>query len=274
MGNDQSAFKKDINICPICNKLIANENVIELSVCKHHFCLACLVNFLKVSRDAKCPISACSLLLSETEAEAFLIDDSALGGESQDKMLPELCDENESFSKNYEAFKCSICQGDFTIGEGVVLKNCRHNFCKDDLSQWIGASQEFDLICPRENCSSKFQEREIRALVPFEVFDKILEKRLQIFQAACARGAFCNTPDCRGFVILEQCVFIFRCDICKKENCNKCKIIHEGKTCQEFRYENDTNDKHNLDYEDTTNWKSTGRLKTLANIDKTRRSCY
>jgi RanBP-type and C3HC4-type zinc finger-containing protein 1 len=31
---------------------------------------------------------------------------------------------------NREAFTCSICFDDFDEGEGVVLRECLHSFCK------------------------------------------------------------------------------------------------------------------------------------------------
>jgi hypothetical protein len=40
-------------------------------------------------------------------------------------------------TKNVDAFTCSICFDDIAIGEGYVVEQCKHAFCKDCFKDYL-----------------------------------------------------------------------------------------------------------------------------------------
>ncbi|KAK7879404.1 hypothetical protein WMY93_030740 [Mugilogobius chulae] len=96
---------------------------------------------------------------------------------------------------NPEPVDCRICYSELHPGEGVLLRECLHCFCRSCLRSVIMLSEEPEVSCPYRDdtyaCTCSLQEREIRALVSVE--------------------------------------------ICKKQNCLICKAIHEGMNCKQYQ---------------------------------------
>uniref|UniRef100_A0A8C0GW98 RanBP-type and C3HC4-type zinc finger-containing protein 1 n=1 Tax=Chelonoidis abingdonii TaxID=106734 RepID=A0A8C0GW98_CHEAB len=140
---------------------------------------------------------------------------------------------------NQEAMECRICYLPMAPGDGVLLRECLHNFCRDCLRQVISYSQEPQVSCPfRDNtyaCSSKLQEREVRALVSVEEYKRFLERGLTAAERRTQNSYHCKTPDCKGWCIYEDTVNEFRCPICWGLNCLLCKAIHEGQDCSQYQ---------------------------------------
>jgi RanBP-type and C3HC4-type zinc finger-containing protein 1 len=154
-------------------------------------------------------------------------------------ILPDLLDaENFDFNKNNEAFDCPICFVEIETGEGVVLKNCIHKFCKDCLVAHVGHSEDYEVKCPFSDemgiCELLLQDREIRALLNQEAFEKHLSKSLRRYGAS--ESAFhCRTTDCPGIIDKDENLRGFTCQVCRKVNCIRCKAIHSGISCQEYQ---------------------------------------
>ncbi|XP_021239036.1 ranBP-type and C3HC4-type zinc finger-containing protein 1-like [Numida meleagris] len=76
--------------------------------------------------------------------------------------------EQEGLVPNQEAMECRICYQHLPPGQGVLLRECLHSFCRDCLRQVINYSEEPAVACPYRDdsyaCSSHLQEREIRAV--------------------------------------------------------------------------------------------------------------
>ncbi|XP_060581441.1 ranBP-type and C3HC4-type zinc finger-containing protein 1-like, partial [Ruditapes philippinarum] len=134
---------------------------------------------------------------------------------------------------NREAFTCSICFDDFDEGEGVVLRECLHSFCKDCLRDAIQYNEEPEIKCPFVDedytCGATLQEREIKALVSPADFAKYLVRGLATAESQAQNSFHCKTADCPGWCIYEDHVNFFVCQVCGKENCLTCKVIHQGK---------------------------------------------
>uniref|UniRef100_A0A8C0IRC4 RING-type domain-containing protein n=1 Tax=Chelonoidis abingdonii TaxID=106734 RepID=A0A8C0IRC4_CHEAB len=117
-----------------------------------------------------------------------------------------------------------------------VTAPCPHRDC---LRQVISYSQEPQVSCPfRDNtyaCSSKLQEREVRALVSVEEYKRFLERGLTAAERRTQNSYHCKTPDCKGWCIYEDTVNEFRCPICWGLNCLLCKAIHEGQDCSQYQ---------------------------------------
>lgn len=154
--------------------------------------------------------------------------------------LPALLDaEDRDLIENFEAFECAVCFGEVEIGQGIILKNCLHKFCKECLIEQVKHSEEFEVKCPHMdddgNCEFTLRESEIRYLVPAEIFEKHIEKSLKFYEGTNLDSYHCKKPDCKGFILVDKNLRGFMCQACGSINCIGCKAIHKGKNCQEYQ---------------------------------------
>lgn len=144
-----------------------------------------------------------------------------------------------------EAFECSICFLDVGPGEGVLLRDCLHMFCRDCLSNAVRYAEEAMVKCPFRNeeysCSSHLQEREIKALVTPEIYEYHLSRSVRAAEFQAPNSFHCKTADCPGWCMLEDNVNVFTCPVCHYSNCLTCRAIHEGKNCLQYQDELDYN---------------------------------
>uniref|UniRef100_A0A3Q1H289 RanBP-type and C3HC4-type zinc finger-containing protein 1 n=1 Tax=Acanthochromis polyacanthus TaxID=80966 RepID=A0A3Q1H289_9TELE len=140
---------------------------------------------------------------------------------------------------NPEPVDCRICYVDLQPGEGVLLRECLHCFCKECLRSVIMMSEEPEVSCPYRDdtysCARSLQEREIRALVPAEDYERWLQRGLSVAESRCEGSYHCATPDCLGWCVYEDTVNVFHCPVCRKHNCLICKSIHEGMNCKQYQ---------------------------------------
>ncbi|ROT77067.1 hypothetical protein C7M84_004306 [Penaeus vannamei] len=141
--------------------------------------------------------------------------------------------ERQGFVPNREAFECRICFLDFDVGEGAVLRDCLHTFCRECLANAIKYSDTAMVKCPyrddQYSCDSSLQDREIKALVTPQEYEKHLAKSVKQAEGAMENVYHCKTPDCPGFCQYEDNVNIFQCEVCKKVNCLTCQdMIRRG----------------------------------------------
>ncbi|CAE1256396.1 RBCK1 [Acanthosepion pharaonis] len=148
-----------------------------------------------------------------------------------------------SLVHNPDAFCCPICLDDIAAGEGVILQECLHSFCKDCLVHSICLNESGDARClyqdDKYQCNAKVQESVIKALVPDEVYQRYLNIGLRLAESAIPNSYHCKTPNCQGWCIYEDDVNFFECPVCNLTNCLTCKAIHEGLNCKEFQAELD-----------------------------------
>ncbi|CAG5895853.1 unnamed protein product [Menidia menidia] len=140
---------------------------------------------------------------------------------------------------NPEAVECRICYVELPPGEGVLLRECLHCFCRECLRSVVMLSEEPEVACPYRDdaysCAGALQEREIRALVPPEEYERWLQRGLSVAESRCEGSYHCATPDCPGWCVYEDTVNVFHCPICRKHNCLICKSIHEGMNCKQYQ---------------------------------------
>ncbi|XP_019636889.1 PREDICTED: ranBP-type and C3HC4-type zinc finger-containing protein 1-like [Branchiostoma belcheri] len=147
--------------------------------------------------------------------------------------------EQQFLVPNTLEFECAICFMDVEPGEGVVLRDCLHSFCRECLRQHIVSCEEADVKCPfvddDYSCPAMLQDREIRALLSPDEYQRYQERGLAIAEGQ-ARDAFhCKTADCRGFCFYEDLSNDFFCPVCGRRNCLTCKAIHDNMTCREYQ---------------------------------------
>nr|NP_001123336.1 Zn-finger (RING/Ran-binding)-1 [Ciona intestinalis]FAA00195.1 TPA: zinc finger protein [Ciona intestinalis] len=135
--------------------------------------------------------------------------------------------------------ECMICMTDAPPGETVILQECLHAFCKDCLENHIMLNNNADVRCPYMDndyqCESQIQEREIRALLIPDEFEKYLSRSLSAAEMQTSNSFHCKTPNCIGWCECVDTVNTFKCPVCNATNCLNCKAIHEGKDCQQYQ---------------------------------------
>ncbi|XP_053717069.1 ranBP-type and C3HC4-type zinc finger-containing protein 1 isoform X2 [Synchiropus splendidus] len=140
---------------------------------------------------------------------------------------------------NPEPLDCRICYVDLQPGEGALLRECLHCFCRECLRSVIMLSEEPEVACPYRDdtyaCGCYLQEREIRALVSGEEYERWLQRSLSVAESRCEGSYHCSTADCPGWCVYEDTVNVFHCPVCRKQNCLICKAIHEGMNCKQYQ---------------------------------------
>lgn len=237
--------------CLICNTPTRPSFLHQLG-CNHIMCINCLTNTINMNFDhegrVECPVKNCKTIIDRRAIQKILGSDfpiflrkvELLMQEHQDRQLAEELDlENKTFIQNDEAFECQICYTDIQPGEGAKIKACRHQFCKNCLSQHIKLNEDVEIKCPfideNGNCDKIIEEGEIRRIATDDVIDIYYQRSLKHFEGT-SNTFHCIKPDCVGFYeIADAFVRRFRCQVCHEINCIECKAIHTGKTCQEYR---------------------------------------
>nr|XP_049708173.1 uncharacterized protein LOC110376927 [Helicoverpa armigera] len=143
--------------------------------------------------------------------------------------------EQQALVPNTENFECGVCMVEYPPGQGVVLRECVHIFCRDCLSDVVRYCEEPDVPCPAMGCRGMLQEREIRALVPPQDYERWLARGLAAAESGTRNAFHCRTRDCKGWALCDPGVQRFPCPVCKCINCVPCQAIHDGETCEQHR---------------------------------------
>ncbi|GAB0095938.1 RanBP-type and C3HC4-type zinc finger-containing protein 1 [Sergentomyia squamirostris] len=147
--------------------------------------------------------------------------------------------DNADLVANIEVFDCPICFMKFQPGEGAILRDCLHIFCKECLSNTVEYSEDAEVKCPFMNavysCDSVLQDREIKAVVTKEIYEKHLAKSVRQAEHKIENAFHCKTPNCRGWCIYEDNVNLFKCPVCRITNCLTCQVIHDGLNCKQYQ---------------------------------------
>uniref|UniRef100_A0A3P8WYT8 RanBP-type and C3HC4-type zinc finger-containing protein 1 n=1 Tax=Cynoglossus semilaevis TaxID=244447 RepID=A0A3P8WYT8_CYNSE len=129
---------------------------------------------------------------------------------------------------------CPVCFSTLEPGEGIVLRECLHTFCRECLHDTIVNSQDAEVSCP-DACDSKLLDREIKELLTPEELQRFLDLRLGIAESRAEHSFHCQTPNCRGWCVYEDEVNEFLCQICNETNCILCRAIHNGMNCKDYQ---------------------------------------
>lgn len=136
---------------------------------------------------------------------------------------------DSEYDPNDEPFDCPVCFVKCDTSEGVRLQNCCHTFCKECIANVVKHSDEAEIKCPftdgSEICDGLITDREIRALVSCEQYEKHLQQSLRVAEST-ANSFHCRTTNCKGFCFFEQSVNVFVCPVCKADNCLICRVYY------------------------------------------------
>ncbi|XP_035487945.1 ranBP-type and C3HC4-type zinc finger-containing protein 1 isoform X1 [Scophthalmus maximus] len=174
------------------------------------------------------------VLRIQQEQLAVLQYQQARQEEREKNYLYLLAAEEQNLIPNAMATDCPICFSTMEPGQGIVLRECLHTFCRECLRGTIVNSQDAEVSCPDE-CDSKLLDREIRALLSDEEHQRVLELRLSIAESRAEHSFHCQTPNCRGWCVYEDEVDEFVCELCNETNCILCRAIHEGMNCRDYQ---------------------------------------
>lgn len=129
---------------------------------------------------------------------------------------------------NFDPFECPICITQFKKGEGIILRDCFHVFCRECLQQTVKFSDDLQIKCPFMNaeisCESLIQDRELRSFVSQDVYEKHLAKSVAQAEHGIGNTFHCKTHNCRGWCIYEDNVNQFKCPVCQITNCLTCQV--------------------------------------------------
>ncbi|XP_069363652.1 ranBP-type and C3HC4-type zinc finger-containing protein 1-like [Maniola hyperantus] len=143
--------------------------------------------------------------------------------------------EQQALVPNTEEFECGVCMEQCAVGAGAVLRECIHTFCRACLADVIRHCEEPVVACPAIQCPGALQEREIRAILSTEEYERWLARGLAAAENGNRNTFHCRTRDCKGWAFCEPEVRGFPCPVCGHINCVLCRAVHEGESCERYR---------------------------------------
>ncbi|XP_013864061.1 ranBP-type and C3HC4-type zinc finger-containing protein 1 [Austrofundulus limnaeus] len=170
----------------------------------------------------------------EQEQMALLQYELAQQEERQQNYMYLLATDEQNLILSTTETDCPICFSPLPPGEGVVLRECLHTFCRECLKSTIVNCQDPEVSCP-DNCDSKLLDREIKELLTEEELQRFLELRLNVAESRSEHSFHCQTPNCRGWCIYEDEVNEFHCELCDETNCILCRAIHKDMNCKDYQ---------------------------------------
>lgn len=274
MSEDKLINNLEDVCCSICNKIILTGLGITLKDCLHSFCHPCLTTAMEQNETVvmKCPSKTvfCDGDVRDEEIRSLLTSEAYERFVEQSLRKMDIYDLDElawnfEFVENKKPFKCGICQEMITAGDGIVLKACLCTFCKVCLSQYIENKESPIVSCPfvaedGTNCIGIIEDREVRALVPANVYGAMLKISLAQAEARCQNAFHCKTPDCPYWLELDGEWQEFECPKCGRVNCVMCEAVHQGATCQQYQNMINANTRNSHD-----NAMTADQVRTLIN---------
>ncbi|KAK9737140.1 Ubiquitin family [Popillia japonica] len=147
--------------------------------------------------------------------------------------------DNGDLVANTEVFECMVCLMEIGNGDGVTLRECLHQFCKQCLAYTVEFTDDAEIKCPyrddQYSCDIALQDREIKALVAPNIYEQYLARSVAQVENKIEKSFHCKTPDCKGWCIFEDNVNEFKCPVCLKLNCLTCQAIHTGMNCKQYQ---------------------------------------
>ncbi|MEQ2303706.1 hypothetical protein AMECASPLE_019671 [Ameca splendens] len=175
------------------------------------------------------------VLRIQQEQLALLQYEEAQQLEREKNYMYFLATDEQNLISNTTETDCPICFSPLEPGEGVVLRECLHTFCRECLKGTVINSQDAEVYCADTDCESKLLDREIKELLTEEEHQRFLELRLNIAESRSEHSFHCQTPNCRGWCIYEDEVNEFNCSLCNEINCILCRAIHKDMNCKDYQ---------------------------------------
>lgn len=224
--------------CIGCDSFIDNYDGIHIRNCLHQICIHCIRKIIIEcpNVEVQCPSDACDYYLEDREIRSLLThgeyeihirkyDFPGNENTNNENLYQELLDlEAQGTIGNADAFECEICFTTIQPYDGVVIRECLHQFCIDCTRNTIMSCEEAEITCPAINCAAFINDREIRSLLTQNEFDKYNAKSLRIAESKATNSYHCKKPNCEGWCIVEDAVNTFVCPRCYSQNCLGCQV--------------------------------------------------
>lgn len=227
---------KDFVFCERCDICVDEYEAISVRNCLHNVCIECTRDciFKSTTTGVLCPAASCAYSLQDKEVRALLTPvefaehmnkqfENWLHGNLYSELRS--AEEDLGFLNSTDRFECEICMVDIDAGDGMMIRDCLHQFCIDCVRATIVSSAEAQILCPQTGCTSFISDREIKHLLTQEEFDKYMERTLRIAEATIANSYHCKKPNCNGWCIVEDVVNVFQCPSCTSINCLQCQVL-------------------------------------------------
>lgn len=233
---DGVIWNMDEMFCAKCDLFLATGVGILVRNCLHQVCTACIKKQIIecTTIDVKCPIFDCHYslqhreiesLLTPTEYEMHMNKTTVIESNGLYKDLLDL--EQQGLIHNTEPFECKICFTEADVHEGILIRECLHEYCINCIRSTINLSEEARIKCPTIDCPHYIHDREIRALLAQDEFEKYAAKTLRIAESQETKSFHCKKANCLGWCIVEDEINTFICPVCKSQNCLPCRVNHE-----------------------------------------------
>lgn len=220
--------------CLKCDTFIDVYDGIMVRECLHQVCIDCIrkeiINCRSV--DVKCPAVDCEYSLQDREIRSLLTQaeyerhtSKSIETEKNEELYKELLElEQQSVIHNTVPFECEICMVDIDINDGIMIRECLHQFCIDCIRHQIIHSEDAEIKCPANDCDCFIHDREIRSLLTSAEFDKYSMKILRIVESQATNSYHCKKANCEGWCLVDDEVNTFTCPRCSSENCMVCRV--------------------------------------------------
>ncbi|PAA76215.1 hypothetical protein BOX15_Mlig021711g1, partial [Macrostomum lignano] len=136
-------------------------------------------------------------------------------------------------------FECPICITDVSAecdADGIQLRDCGHEVCRECLRQHLLHADSMPVRCPHDQCQQTVTDSEANQLLTSQEFDRLQRLGLRQAEAVIPNTFHCVAPNCDAFVELAEDVNSFECMLCGLHNCVTCRASHPGVSCR--RYQN------------------------------------
>jgi hypothetical protein len=248
MSTDDLISTKEDSDCAVCKRPLEAGRGFVLKGCLHTFCRRCLVHAINDSATAviNCPSKevVCRGEVQQSEIKSLLNPEAYEKYNLEMLLKMDALDiaevhEQYEFVENIKEFGCDICQQPISRGDGIVIKNCLHEYCKPCLGKYIETSDTAVVPCPFRDedgavCIGFLLDSEVRSLVSVPVYLEVVQRSLAEAEATNPNSYHCKTPDCPAWVEIDAEVENFQCQACNRENCVRCKAIHQGVSCNDY----------------------------------------
>lgn len=232
-GQDGVIANTEQMFCAMCDLFVGVGGGILIRECLHQICMTCIKKGILecFTIEVKCPIPDCHYalqdreiqsLLTQSEFECHMNKPTVVASNDLYKDLLDL--EQQGLIHNTETFECQICFTGIEPYQGILIRECLHQYCIECIRQTINLSEEARIKCPTVDCLAYIHDREIRALLPQAEFEKYAAKTLRIAESQESNSYHCKKANCQGWCIVEDEINTFKCPVCKSKNCLSCQV--------------------------------------------------
>eukprot|EP01084_Bolivina_argentea_P294898 507561_1 len=127
-----------------------------------------------------------------------------------------------------EVFDCFRCNTKQEYG-GIELRNCSHCICYKCFPQLVSSHIAMKMLPTCLQCGSAIHQTDIKVHVNARTAEIVSDIQIKEMMSKQKDLHKCFDAQCNGCIIIEdKYMKEFRCPVCNKRNCIKCKKIHNG----------------------------------------------